>query len=211
MQSESAVAVWIGRPEGIMTAVIAGTSTKGRLLLASPPLVDPNFARSVVLMLEHSDGGALGLVLNRPSGEEVVPGLEAWEHLVDPPSVVFGGGPVDTDALIGLARAEPPTGDEGFAPLSEPPMPAGLGTVDLELSPEEVAAGFSGLRIFRGYAGWGPGQLDAELEIGGWIVLAVEPEDVFTDDPDDLWRRVLRRQPGRLAWLATCPDDLSWN
>ena len=63
-------------------------------------------------------------------------------------------------------------------------MPSGLGTVDLELPPDEVAAGFSGLRIFRGYAGWGAGQLDAELELGGWIVLAAEPEDVFTGEPD---------------------------
>ncbi len=188
-----------------------GTSAKGRLLLAAPPLLDPNFARSVVLILEHSENGALGLVLNRPSYEETVPGLDAWEQLVAPPSVVFGGGPVDTDALIGLARAEQPTGEEGFAPLSESPMPSGLGTVDLELPPDEVAAGFSGLRIFRGYAGWGAGQLDAELELGGWIVLAAEPEDVFTEEPEELWRRVLARQPGRLSWLANCPDDLSWN
>lgn len=200
-----------GGAAGHHGTVIVGASTKGRLLLAAPPLVDPNFERSVVLMLEHSDGGALGLVLNRPSYEETVPGLEAWEHLVAPPSVVFGGGPVDTDALIGLARAEQPMGTEGFAALPDAPMPSGLGTVDLELPPDEVAAGFSGLRIFRGYAGWGAGQLDAELELGGWIVVSAEPGDVFTHDPDDLWRAVLRRQTGRLAWLANCPDDLSWN
>jgi putative transcriptional regulator len=196
---------------GHHVTVLLGASTKGRLLLAAPPLVDPNFARSVVLMLEHTESGALGLVLNRPSAEEAVPGLEAWEHLVAPPSVVFGGGPVDTDALIGLARAEHPTGPDGFAALPEAPMPQGLGTVDLELPPDEVAETFTGLRIFRGYAGWGAGQLDAELEMGGWIVLAAEPGDVFTDSPDDLWRAVLRRQPGRLGWLANCPDDLSWN
>lgn len=191
--------------------VLLGASTKGRLLLAAPPLVDPNFARSVVLMLEHTESGALGLVLNRPSAEENVPGLEAWEHLVAPPSVVFGGGPVDTDALIGLARADRPAGPDGFAALPDAPMPAGLGTVDLELPPDEVAEQFSGLRIFRGYAGWGAGQLDAELDLGGWIVLPAEPGDVFTETPDDLWRAVLRRQPGRLGWLAGCPDDLSWN
>jgi len=203
--------VWICARRRHHDGVLLGASTKGRLLLAAPPLLDPNFARSVVLMLEHSENGALGLVLNRPSYEETVPGLEAWEQLVAPPSVVFGGGPVDTDALIGLARAEQPSGEHGFAALAESPMPSGLGTVDLELPPDEVASGFSGLRIFRGYAGWGSGQLDAELQLGGWIVLAAEPEDVFTEEPEGLWRRVLARQPGRLAWLANCPDDLSWN
>lgn len=198
-------------PNGHHGSVLIGASTKGRLLLAAPPLSDPNFSRSVVLMLEHSENGALGLVLNRPSYEETVPGLEAWEALVAPPSVVFGGGPVDTDALIGLARAEDPTDEDAFAALSDSPMPSGLGTVDLELPPDEVAAGFSGLRIFRGYAGWGAGQLDAELELGGWIVLPAESGDVFTDEPEGLWRRVLARQPGRLSWLANCPDDLSWN
>lgn len=172
-------------------------------------LEDANFWRSVVLILEHTDTGALGLVINRPSPEDSIPGLDEWVRLSAPPTVVFGGGPVDRDALIGLARAAQPS--DGFAALPEATMPDGFGTVDLELAPEEVAAHFDGLRIFRGYAGWGAGQLDAELEVGGWIVVPAEPSDVFTDEPDELWRAVLRRQPGRLAWLADCPDDLSWN
>ena len=181
------------------------TSTKGRLLVATPPLGDPNFDRSVVYMLEHTDDGAVGVVLNRPGPETAVDGLGAWMERLSPPYVVFGGGPVEPDALIALADAD------GVDPDSWSALRAGVGTVDLSVDPDEVADVVHRLRIFRGYAGWGPGQLDAELDLGGWIVLAVEPEDVFTDDPDELWRRVLRRQPGRLAWLATCPDDLSWN
>ena len=69
----------------------------------------------------------------------------------------------------------------------------------------------SALRVFRGYAGWGPGQLEGEIEAGAWLVLDPEPTDLFTHEPDELWRVVLRRQPGRLAWLATAPDDLEAN
>lgn len=193
---------------------MTGPCTKGRLLLATPPLEDPNFDRTVVLMLEHNDEGALGLVLNRPSEEDEVPGLALWFGVATDPAVVFQGGPVEPDTLIGLAAAEPDDraaaddagGVDGWAPLA-----TGLGTVDLEVDPDEVSRRFGGFRLFRGYAGWGPGQLDDELDQGAWIVVDGIRSDPFTTDPDDLWRAVLRRQEGRLAWLANCPDDLSLN
>lgn len=194
--------------------MIPGPNTKGRLLLATPPLVDPNFDRTVVLVLEHNGEGALGLVLNRPSEEDEVPGLDAWFEVASHPAVVFRGGPVETDTLIGLAaadsddraRADDAGGGDGWAPLA-----SGLGTVDLEAEPDDVSAHFHGFRLFRGYAGWGPGQLDDELAEGAWMVLDGIRSDPFTTEPDDLWRTVLRRQGGRLAWLANCPDDLSVN
>lgn len=186
-------------------SVLRGPTT-GRLLLATPPLVDPNFDRSVVYMIEHNDDGALGLVLNRPTDDDEVPGLRSWLTICSPPAVVFQGGPVETEALIGLARAAGSTDGEGFAPIR-----AGLGTVDLEAEPDEVEVELRDVRVFRGYAGWGPGQLDDELDSGAWIVVDAEPGDPFSPDPDDLWRAVLRRQGGRLAWLANCPDDVSTN
>lgn len=194
--------------------MITGPSAKGRLLLATPPLVDPNFDRTVVLVLEHNDDGALGLVLNRCTEEDEVPGLAPWFGVATDPAVVFDGGPVERDTLIGLAaaraedraEADDDGGSDGWAPLA-----TGLGTVDLESDPDEISTAYEGLRIFRGYAGWGPGQLDDELSEGAWIVLDGERTDPFTTDPDDLWRAVLRRQGGRLAWLANCPDDLSVN
>ena len=191
-----------------------GPSTTGRLLLATPPLGDPNFDRTVVLMLEHNDEGALGLVLNRPTVEDEVPGLAPWFGVASEPAVVFRGGPVEPETLIGLAAAAPEDraladdagGSDGWAPLT-----SGLGTVDLESDPDEVSPAFLGFRLFRGYAGWGAGQLEDELADGAWIVLDRVPADPFTTEPDDLWRSVLRRQGGRLAWLANCPDDLSAN
>lgn len=193
---------------------MTGPSAKGRLLLATPPLVDPNFDRTVVLVLEHNDEGALGLVLNRPTAEDEVPGLAPWFGVATDPAVVFQGGPVESDTLIGLAAADPidraraddEGGNDGWAPLA-----TGLGTVDLEVDPDDVSLHYGGFRLFRGYAGWGPGQLDDELAQGAWIVVDGIRTDPFTTDPDDLWRAVLRRQGGRLAWLANCPDDLSLN
>ena len=188
--------------------MIGSTPTKGRLLIATPPLEDPNFDRTVIYVLEHHDEGALGLVLNRPSPEELGDALRAWAELQSDPSLVFVGGPVEPDALIAIARMREPRTeiDEHLAPLS-----GDLASADLAADPEDVIPSITALRVFRGYAGWGPGQLEGEIEAGAWLVLDPEPSDLFTEDPDELWRIVLRRQPGRLAWLADAPDDLEAN
>jgi putative transcriptional regulator len=180
-------------------------STKGKLLVATPPLGDPNFDRSVVYMLEHSEAGAVGLVLNRPGPETAVEGLGEWIDRISPPFVVFVGGPVELDALIALASADHPN-EEAWTTLQ-----GDVGTVDLSVEPSEVAALVSRLRIFRGYAGWGAMQLESELDAGAWMVLPAEPEDLFTPQPEHLWRDVLRRQGGRIAWVANAPDDLELN
>jgi putative transcriptional regulator len=91
------------------------------------------------------------------------------------------------------------------------PISGRVSSADLTTDPALVAARVSAVRVFRGYAGWGPGQLEGEIESGAWLVLDAEPGDVFDADPGDLWRAVLRRQGGRLAWLADAPDDLSAN
>lgn len=181
-------------------------SLKGMLLVATPPLVDDNFDRSVVLLLEHTADGALGLVLNRPEAQEVAGTLRSWAIHVTPPGVLFGGGPVQRDALIGLARAEPAEATEHWAPVLGP-----IGTVDLAADPADVGADLTHLRVFRGYAGWGPGQLEGELEAGAWIVADAHPYDAFSPQPEELWRAVLRRQGGRLSWLANFPDDPQLN
>jgi putative transcriptional regulator len=189
--------------------------TRGRLLVATPMLDDPNFDRSVVYMVEHHDDGALGLVLNRPSGEELVDPLEGWVSAQSAPSRVFSGGPVEPDALIALARLEhrvtAGSADDEEDSSYLAPLTGDIASADLAADPALVIGRINALRVFRGYAGWEPGQLEAEIESGSWIVVDSESADVFTDDPEALWRRVLRRQPGRLGWLAEAPDDLAWN
>jgi putative transcriptional regulator len=189
--------------------VIHGSApTKGRLLLATPPLNDPNFDHTVIYMLEHHNDGALGVVINRPADERLAEPLERWEDLQTDPQELFHGGPVEPNALIALALSHKPL-TEATDELS--PIAGRVASADLTSDPAFVAAAVSTVRIFRGYAGWGPGQLEGEIEFGSWLVLDAEPEDVFATEPGELWRSVLRRQTGRLAWLAEAPDDLNSN
>ena len=177
-------------------------SLQGQLLVASPSLLDPNFRRTVVLVTEHGDQGAAGLVLNRPSDaavQDVVPQLE-W--LAAPEERVFIGGPVEQNAVLVLAEFEDPQdspvtvfGDLGFVALDE----------------EDDAAPVRRRRIFAGYAGWGEGQLEEELDRDDWILEPALPDDVFADDADGLWGGVLRRKGGVFQLVARMPEDPSVN
>jgi putative transcriptional regulator len=177
-------------------------SVRGRLLVATPDLRDPNFSRTVVLMLEHGEDGALGVVLNRPIELSVAEVLPDWAELSSAPGCLFVGGPVAPSAVIGLGRGDGPV----FQPLFD-----GLGTLDLDLDPASYAPTMTGLRVFVGYAGWGPRQLEQELSAGGWLVVDLEADDPFSTDPSQLWSTVLRRQGGRVAMFATAPEDPSTN
>lgn len=181
-------------------------STKGSLLVAAPLMDEPTFRRTVIYMLQHDDDGALGLVINRPTDEDELPGLAPWMFELSQPQVVFEGGPVQSNTLIGVASVTADAASEAFVHID-----GELGTVDLGHLPSEIVEGLQGLRLFRGYAGWGPGQLDEELDEGAWLVLPCETDDVFSAHPQGLWRNVLRRTGGRVALLADAPDELSWN
>lgn len=192
-----------------MTPVVPLAPRAGRLLVATPALDDPNFARTVVLLLDHDESGSLGVVLNRPTGLDVGEVLPSWRSHVTGDPLVFAGGPVALDSALGLAAVPgPPDGEEpaGFRRVAGP-----LGLIDLDSPPEVLGPALSGLRIFAGYAGWAPGQLDAELAEVAWIVVESRPPDPFDPGAELLWRTVLARQPGRLAWLARFPSDPALN
>jgi putative transcriptional regulator len=179
---------------------------RGRLLVATPDLEDANFFRTVVLLLEHSPDGALGVVLNRPADTPVADPLPAWAGLVPEPAVCFVGGPVQPDGAIGLARAHGDAPPAGYAPLFDD-----LGTVDLEQDPDAIAPRIDRVRVFVGHSGWGPGQLEREVDAGGWFVVPLEASDPWTDTPDRLWRGVLRRQSGSERLFADFPLDARFN
>ena len=182
------------------------TSLTGRLLVATPALSDPNFDRAVVLLLDHDEDGSLGVVLNRPTPVDVGEILEPWAEFAGTPDVVFQGGPVSLDAALGVAVIPGEIGPLGWRRVH-----GAIGLVDLEAPPEVLAAELGSLRIFAGYAGWGAGQLEDELSEGAWYVVDSEPSDVYTPEPEGLWRSVLRRQRNELAMVATYPDDASLN
>ncbi len=186
------------------------TSVRHRLLVATPELTDPNFFRSVVLVVEHNADGAFGLVLNRPTRAHFDGPLGGWVELAAHPVVVFIGGPVQPEAVIavgGLGPEDVARDAEGITPIAD-----GLVAVDLGADPALVrAGGVTRVRVFAGYAGWGPGQLDGEIEAGGWFVVDAEADDPFDPDPAHLWARVLGRQPGRVRIFAHCPPDPSVN
>lgn len=182
-------------------------SLVGHLLVATPSLRDPNFDRTVVLLVAHEEGGALGVVLNRATEVPVAEVLGAWGGMASEPSVVFEGGPVQPEAAICLARARTGTGDtRGFSRVE-----GTLGTVDLSADPEAMRDELLEVRVFAGYAGWSPGQLEEEITTGSWLTFKALPSDAFTERPDDLWAMVLRRQGGMFAAVALYPSDPTLN
>jgi putative transcriptional regulator len=178
-------------------------SFQGHLLIASPSLLDPNFKRTVVLITEHGDEGAAGLVLNRPSPEPVSELVPQLEPLVDDGEQVWMGGPVQTNAVLVLGEFLDP--DDAAVPLF-----GSLGFPALD-EPEDVVPVTTRRRVFAGYAGWGAGQLEDELEREDWILEPALPDDAFTEAPEDLWAEVLRRKGGIYELVARMPDDPSVN
>jgi len=189
----------------MMSDMEAAPSLTGRLLVATPVLTDPNFSRSVVLLLDHDAQGALGVVLNRPTPVDVAAVLDGWAPLAGDPAVLFQGGPVALDSALAVAVV--PGEDHSAAPLGWRRVHGAIGLVDLEAPPEVLAGVLGGMRVFAGYSGWSPGQLEDEIAEGAWHLVDCEAGDVSCAQPDRLWREVLRRQRGPLAMLATYPDD----
>lgn len=175
----------------------------GMLLISSAALVDPNFARSIVLLLSCDEDGALGLVLNRPSDVEVSGVLDGWDDLLLEPALVFGGGPVEPTGVLGVATLH----EGAVEPEGWRPMFGRTGVIDLDARSAELVGAVAGLRIYAGYAGWSAAQLEMEIAEGSWYVVPALAEDLGSADPAGLWTRVLRRQPGKLSLLVTMPSD----
>lgn len=180
----------------------APASLRGRLLVATPDLVGEPFERTVLAMLDHTPDGALGVVLNHPGQTPVGAVVPAVSELVVTPDVLFDGGPVGTGSAIALGTTSHGAPRTGWLPVSPP-----LVSVDLDHDPDELATVVRQMRVFAGYAGWSPGQLESEIGEGAWWVVDLLPGDVFDPHPDDLWRRVLRRQAWPLSAVASYPSD----
>jgi putative transcriptional regulator len=178
--------------------VVTPTSLAGQLLIAMPALADPNFVQTVILIIEHTDQGTFGLVLNRPSDTTVDEALPVWEEVVTSPPTFFVGGPVEPDGVLGLVLLDADV-DDWIGPTV-----GRIGLLDVSRDAAEVAPDVSDVRLFAGHSGWGAGQLEMELAVGSWFVVEAAPDDAFSTDPESLWRRVLARQGG--VYSTVTPD-----
>jgi putative transcriptional regulator len=181
----------------------------GALLVAAPGLLDPNFRRTVVFVIDHRKSGTLGVILNRPSEVAVADVLPTWGRHTSRPQAVFVGGPVEQKTALCLAALRPGQQASTIAGVVGVRGPVAL--VDLESDPENLVPLLRGLRVFAGYSGWESGQLADEIGRGDWLVMAALPDDVMVPPGVDLWGRVLRRQGLPLALLATHPMDVERN
>lgn len=180
------------------------------MLLALPSLTDANFARGVVYLLEHDpDGGSTGVVVNRPTHTPVGQVLPAWQGAMTDPDVVFRGGPVQQNGALCLARVPAP--DDLVPTGGIRASRHGVGLVDLDWDTADVVAAAQQLRVFAGYAGWSPGQLESEVARNDWYVVNGDSAEVFSAEPDDLWNRLWKRQPFPASLLATYPIDPGLN
>jgi len=178
---------------------------RGRLLVATPAIESGPFLRSVVFLLDHDDEGALGVIVNRPLDSDVDDVLPGWAGLVNAPVCLFDGGPVAMDSALALGVVA-----GASCPLGWHQMAGRVGLVDLD-GPVPSGDELAGLRVFAGYAGWGPEQLEAEVAEGAWLVVESRDDDLISPRPETLWRDVLRRQDDDARFLTTFPDDPSAN
>ncbi|MBW3666918.1 MAG: YqgE/AlgH family protein [Actinobacteria bacterium] len=167
------------------------------MLVATPRLIDPNFYRTVVLLIQADEEGVVGLVLNRPTSESVADHLPDWADRAADPGLIHRGGPVEPEVAISLC----------LTPQGMPSGVPGVSLVDVSSPPEPDGPP---VRVYSGYAGWGKRQLQGELDEGSWYVVQASPDDPF-EDPVGQWRRVLRRQPGFLSVVSSYPDDIRMN
>lgn len=179
----------------------------GKLLVATPVLEHPTFRRTVILMLDHTEEGALGVVVNRPSEVPLEAVLPQWREYASDPGRLYTGGPVSPESALCLAQVP----GDSREPEGVRRIIGGLALVDLDSTPDDLKGLVSGLRVFAGYAGWTGDQLEGEIGEGSWFVVDAEAGDAFTADPEQLWPQVLRRQGGRLAWMAGYPVDPDLN
>ena len=179
-------------------------SLRGQLLVASPSLLDPNFHRTVVLIAEHGEEGAMGVILNRESELEVEEAAPTLASLVEPGALVHSGGPVQPTAVVIVAEFEDP---DAAATL----VVGDIGFVSADAEFEALDDAVRRVRVFAGLAGWGPGQLEAEVERDDWIVEPALPDDVFHENVAGLWSAVLERKGGQFALVARMPEDPSLN
>ncbi len=179
--------------------VIVRELAAGKLLVAARNLPDPNFADTIVLLIDHSDDGAAGLVVNRPSDVPLSRVLPGVAQVADDEAAAFIGGPVSQGSVIALSRHAcagcPRLGLDVYLVNTQDALQGRLAN----------GADARNVRVYLGYAGWSRGQLEAETRQGAWRVLEADARMVFDPDPESLWERAIKRTEAVLARLLGPP------
>ncbi|HEY7333451.1 MAG TPA: YqgE/AlgH family protein [Bryobacteraceae bacterium] len=179
----------------------------GKILVADRKLKDPNFERSVIYLITYDEKGAVGLILNRQTDTPVGKILSGVKGGAGRKDFAFSGGPVETDSILALYRGAPK--GKGAQRVS-----AEISAILDETALADALAAPDGdrgaLRFYLGYAGWGPGQLDAEIDAGGWYVIGGDAKMVFDDQPETLWDRLIRRKDQQVALSSPTRDLLTF-
>jgi putative transcriptional regulator len=201
MGAVSRVAQCRGRIERVQRPPAGGDveSLKGKLLISGPGLFDDNFRHTVVLLGAHDGAGAVGVVLNRPLDVTLGEAVPTLAEVAGPDERLFQGGPLEPRQAVLLVDVADPS-------LLDVPVLGSVGFLTGEVS-DAVRPAVRRARVYLGHAGWGAGQLEAELEAGAWIVEPATGDDIFTPDPDALWRRVLERKGPPYTTMARTPYD----
>lgn len=187
--------------------VSAPDDLTGHLLIATPLIGDPNFGRTVLFVIEHNAEGSLAVVVNRMTDATVSETLPSWDQKVAAPAMMFDGGPVGESSIVALAISET-IDEEALEPIAGLPS---VHTVDLDSDSVITQALVTTMRLFAGYAGWAPGQLEGEIAAGAWFVAKATTGDVFAPLPDQVRESVLRRQRNGTRYFTHYPDDPRWN
>ncbi|MBA4505735.1 YqgE/AlgH family protein [Corynebacterium sanguinis] len=186
-----------------------GEPAPGMLLLAAPGMLSPEFARTVVLIVDHGIDSTLGVILNSRSEIAVHNAMPEWVDLVAAPQAMYRGGPVGATSMVGIGVTSSGVLIDDQPVLTR--LANRLAQVDLRAEPQEVAPAVDSMRLFLGYAEWAPGQLDEEIERGDWFIAPALPSDVVAPAAADLWGDVMRRQAMPLPLYATFPANLDDN
>jgi putative transcriptional regulator len=171
----------------------------GDLLCADRTLKDPNFAQTVILIVKYDDEGTLGLILNRRSDVAISKLLDDWKEAKGHNEPIFVGGPVEEGTLLGLVRSRAKS-EEAGAILRDVHLVSDRGQLQRML---QTAAAPDKFRLYAGYAGWAPEQLEEEIDVGAWHLFPGDANTVFDSDPDSLWTRMIKKTETQIAVLRS--------
>ncbi len=175
---------------------------KGKFLVATDALTDPHFSQTVILLIDYSDMGATGIIINRPTKVPLVEMLPSVQGLKDRADIVYYGGPVEGNRMFMLIRSSEKPDESGHV-FGNVYVSVSKNMLEHMIGKRKTEKQF---RVYSGYAGWFPGQLDREVSIGSWRIVGADADSIFEKNSAGIWRELFRRSSEIHIWNYTVPD-----